>query len=126
MKSYPPKVHYRLHAGYAAWLLHRITGLGLALYLCMHIWVIHSIAQGRESFNQVMGVVQSPLFHFLEVGLLACVVFHGLNGIRVILIDYGKAGERGPHTAWVWATLAVSVALVVIGGIPMISLAFGH
>lgn len=126
MKAFTPQVRYKLHPGYIAWLLHRATGLGLAIYLFMHVWVIHNISRGRESFDEVMGVVQSPLFHFLEVGLLACVVFHGLNGIRVILIDYGQAGERGPHVAWVWGTLAVSALLVVIGGIPMLSMAFGH
>jgi succinate dehydrogenase / fumarate reductase cytochrome b subunit len=124
MKAYSPKVRYRLHAGYIAWILHRVTGLGLALYLFMHIWVIHNISRGRESFDQVMSVVQSPLFHFLEVGLLACVVFHAINGVRVILIDYGSAGDKGPHTAWVWGVLAICAVLTVLGGLPMISLAF--
>ncbi len=72
-----------------------------------------------------MAVVQNPLFHVLEIGLLFCVVFHGLNGIRVVLIDFGPAAEKGPHLAWTWATLAVSVALTVLGGIPMLRLAFG-
>jgi succinate dehydrogenase / fumarate reductase cytochrome b subunit len=124
MKAYPPKVHYRLHPGYLAWILHRVTGLGLALYLFMHIWVIHNISRGKEAFNEVMAVVQSPIFHILEIGLLGCVVFHGLNGIRVILLDYAGAADKGPHKTWVWATLAVSAAITVIGGIPMLQMAF--
>ena len=124
MKSYPPQVHYRLHPGYLAWLLHRVTGLGLTLYLLMHIWVIHHISRGRQSFDAVMGVVQSPLFHILEIALLGAVVFHGLNGIRIILIDYGTAADKGPHKTWVWATLAVSVVLTALGGLPMLKLAF--
>ena len=124
MKAYPPKVRYRLHPGYIAWILHRVTGLGLVLYLFMHIWVIHHISRGKEAFDQVMGVVQAPIFHILEIGLLACVVFHGLNGIRVVLIDYGTAGQKGPHKTWAWATVAVSAVLVIAGGIPMLQLAF--
>ncbi|KIX11322.1 succinate dehydrogenase, cytochrome b556 subunit [Dethiosulfatarculus sandiegensis] len=124
MKAYPPKVHYRLHPGYVAWILHRVTGLGLALYLFMHIWVIHNISRGKEAFNEVMAVVQSPIFHILEIGLLGCVVFHGLNGIRVVLLDYAGAADKGPHKTWVWATLAVSAAITVIGGIPMLQMAF--
>lgn len=124
MKAYSPKVHYRLHAGYVAWIFHRLTGLGLALYLFMHIWVIHHISQGKEAFNEVMAVVQSPLFHILEIGLLSCVVYHALNGIRVVLLDYGRAADKGPHQAWVWAALAASAVLVAIGGIPMLRLAF--
>jgi succinate dehydrogenase / fumarate reductase cytochrome b subunit len=124
MKAYPPKAHYRLHAGYIAWLLHRITGLGLALYLFMHIWVIHHISRGREAFDQVMAVVQSPLAHLAEVALLGAVIFHGLNGLRIVLLDYGSAADKGPHKGWVWATVAISAGLVVAGGIPMIRLAF--
>jgi succinate dehydrogenase / fumarate reductase cytochrome b subunit len=71
-----------------------------------------------------MAVVQSPIFHILEIGLLGCVVFHGLNGIRVILLDYAGAADKGPHKTWVWATLAVSAAITVIGGIPMLQMAF--
>lgn len=123
MKAYPPKVHYRLHSGYIAWILHRLTGLALALYLFMHIWVIHHISQGKEAFNQVMAVVQSPLFHILEIGLLACVAYHAVNGIRVVLIDYGPAAERGPHVGWAWGALIITAVVTVAGGIPMLRLA---
>jgi succinate dehydrogenase / fumarate reductase cytochrome b subunit len=117
-------MHYRLHPGYIAWLLHRATGLGLALYLFMHIWVIHHISQGRQAFDQVMAIVQSPLAHIMEIALLGAVVFHGLNGIRIVLIDYGTAADKGPHKTWVYTTLAASIALTVLGGIPMLRLAF--
>ena len=123
MKAYPPKVHYRLHPGYIAWILHRITGIGLVFYLILHVWVIHHIAQGPQAFNEVMAVVQSPLFHFLEVGLLACVAFHAINGIRVILIDYGNAAEKPLIAKWVWAVVGLTAVLTVIGGIPMIRMA---
>jgi len=126
MKAYPPKMHYRLHAGYVAWILHRVTGLGLVLYLFMHIWVIHHITQGKEAFNQVMNVVQSPIFHLMEVALLGAVVYHAINGIRVITLDYGQAASKGPHLTWVWVTLGLSALLTALGGIPMIQLAFSH
>jgi len=124
MKAYAPKVHYRLHAGYIAWILHRLTGLGLAFYLFLHIWVIHHISQGKEQFNEVMAVVQSPFFHVMEIGLLGCVVYHALNGLRVVLLDYGRAADKGPHLKWVLATLAATALLVAVGGIPMLRLAF--
>ena len=124
MKAYPPRVRYRLHPGYVAWILHRVTGLALALYLFMHIWVIHNISQGRQAFNDVMSVVQSPLFHFLEVGLLACVLFHAINGVRVVMIDYAGAADKGPHKTWVWTVLAITAVFTLLGGIPMITLAF--
>ncbi|MCB2186601.1 MAG: succinate dehydrogenase, cytochrome b556 subunit [Deltaproteobacteria bacterium] len=124
MKAYPPQAHYRLHPGYVTWILHRLTGLGLAAYLCMHIWVIHNISLGKEAFNEVMAVVQSPLFHFLEVGLLFCVAFHALNGVRIVLIDYGPAAEKDKIKTWAWGTLAAAAVITVVGGVPMILLAF--
>ncbi len=48
MQAYPPLRHYRPHPGYLAWLLHRVTGLGLAFYIFTHIWVIHHISRGAR------------------------------------------------------------------------------
>ncbi len=124
MKPHPPINHYKFHPGYIAWILHRVTGLGLALYIFMHIYVIHYISQGKEAFNEVMAIVQSPIFHLAEVTLLGAVAFHALNGIRVVLIDYGSAADKGPHKVWVVAVLAVAAVLTLAGGIPMLSLAF--
>lgn len=126
MKAYPPKMRYKLHPGYIAWILHRVTGLGLALYLLMHVWVIHHISRGRQQFDAVMAVVQSPLFHLLEVALLGAVVYHIVNGVRVILIDYGNAAEPKQIATWVWGVLIVSAVLTAVGGLPMLGMAFFH
>lgn len=123
MKAYSPKVRYRLHPGYIAWLFQRISGLALVLYLIMHIYVIHNIARGREAFEQVMSVVQSPLFHLAEAALLAAVVYHGVNGARVILLDYGQAAKKEKIAPWVLGVMGLCAVLVVAGAIPMIKLA---
>ena len=123
MQPHPPINHYKKHPGYVAWILHRLTGLGLSLYIFMHIYVIHHISKGKEAFNEVMSVVQSPFFHLAEVALLGAVVFHAVNGIRVVLTDYGNAVEKGPHRTWVYGVLAAAAVLTIAGGIPMIRLA---
>ncbi|MGQ9669848.1 MAG: succinate dehydrogenase, cytochrome b556 subunit [Desulfosoma sp.] len=122
---FQPKVRYKMHSGYLAWILHRATGILLSLYLFLHIWVIHHLAQGEEAFNEVMVVVQSPLFHLLEIGLLATVVYHGLNGLRVVFIDYGNLAQRQIMRKAVYAVLAVSAVLVAAGAVPMLRLALG-
>ncbi len=122
---FQPKVRYKLHPGYLAWILHRATGILLGLYLFLHIWVIHHLAQGEEAFNEVMGVVQSPFFHLLEIGLLATVVYHGLNGLRVVFIDYGNLANRSLMRKAVYVVLGVSAVLVAAGAVPMLRLAFG-
>ena len=80
-------MRYRVKTGMAAWLLHRITGLGLVVYLVLHINVTSSL-NDPAYFNQVMGFLGSPLFRFLEVGLLGCVIYHAINGIRIVWVDF--------------------------------------
>ncbi len=125
MKVFQPKVRYKLHPGYIAWILHRATGVLLGLYLFLHIWVIHHLAQGEASFNEVMSVVQSPFFHLLEIGLLGTVVYHGINGLRVVFIDYGNLAKREIMRKAVYAVFAVSALLIIVGAIPMARLALG-
>jgi len=84
------RMHYRWHAGYVAWLLNRLTGVAITFYLLLHIWVIHHLAQGRESYQRVMDFLSSPLFSFLELGLIGVVLYHMMNGIRLVLIDFGN------------------------------------
>ncbi|MEW6440570.1 MAG: succinate dehydrogenase, cytochrome b556 subunit [bacterium] len=80
---------YKWRTGAIAWLLHRLSGLALAAYLPMHIWVNHHLAQGPESYNRTMSVLASPLFRTLEIGLWAAILYHALNGLRVVAIDLG-------------------------------------
>jgi succinate dehydrogenase / fumarate reductase cytochrome b subunit len=124
---FQPKVRYRLHPGYIAWILHRATGVLLGLYLFLHIWVIHHIAQGEESFNSVMAVVNSPFFHLLEIGLAGTVAYHAVNGLRVFFIDYGNLARRDLFRKATYVTFAVSIVLMAIGAIPMVkAVLFGH
>ena len=85
---------YRIHVGTAAWLLHRLSGLALILYLLLHIWVIHHLIGGRESFDGIMDVFDNTLFKLLEVGLVGVILYHLWNGLRVTLFDIGVLVER--------------------------------
>jgi len=73
-----------------------------------------------------MSVVQSPLFHFLEIGLLGTVVYHAINGLRVIFIDYGNLAQREIFRKATYATFVVSMILIAVGAIPMLRAALGH
>ena len=54
----------------------------------------------------------------LEVGLLACVLYHGINGVRIILFDLGY-GIRA-HRAWWYASLVVVIVFFIIGAVQML------
>lgn len=81
--------HYAL--GMWAWALHRISGIIIALYSLAHITVLSSVLLGTGSFDSVMELLSRPFALWLELGLLAAIIVHGLNGIRLILFDLGIA-----------------------------------
>lgn len=106
-------LNYRL--GMWAWLGQRITGLALVVYLFAHIIVISSAVwrEGGGSFNQVLAYLQSPLFIAIDLLLVAAVMFHALNGIRILLADVGIGVRR--HKISFWALMILAGALVLWG-----------
>jgi succinate dehydrogenase / fumarate reductase cytochrome b subunit len=96
--------------GMLSHVLHRVTGIGLAVYLMMHTWVLSSVQQGQEQFNGQLEAVQSPVFHFLELFLSAAVFFHMLNGLRIIIADFFSMTRR--HRMIFWVTVVVFAALM--------------
>jgi len=78
---------YRGGIGQWSFILHRVTGIGVLLFLCLHILDTSLIALGPEQYNAIIQVYRYPVFRVMEVGLFASVLFHALNGVRIILID---------------------------------------
>lgn len=86
-------LHYRKHTGSWAWILHRITGLGLTFYILLHIVALTGLLKGEKAFNEEMALFSTPVFVFLEWALGALVMFHSLNGIRIALVDFGNGAR---------------------------------
>lgn len=82
--------NYYKFVGSWAWILHRLSGLALIFYLCLHIWIINTLTIGEATFNEVMTFLGSPLFKILEVGLWGVILFHAFNGVRVVIVDFFK------------------------------------
>ncbi len=75
-------------------MLHRLTGVGILLFLCLHILDTALILWGPAAYNHIIQLYRHPLFRPLEVALYAAVLFHALNGIRVIIVDWWSQGSR--------------------------------
>jgi len=108
---------YGWHLGMIAWLLHRLSGLALIFYLCLHIMVLRNLAYGEAQFDQVMKTLGSPVFKVLEIGLLGVVLFHAFNGIRIVIIDFW--GGARIHKKLFWWMMGIATALFIAGAIPM-------
>jgi succinate dehydrogenase / fumarate reductase cytochrome b subunit len=105
------------NTGTFAWFLHRITGLLLLFYLFVHLWVLGAANKGMETFNLRMESVQTPLFHFLEIGLIMVIFYHMVNGLSITLMDFADISSKRKSMviaiALVFALLAI-IALVVM------------
>jgi len=110
--------------GFISWLLRRISGLALVLYLFMHIFVIGSANGGREAFDARLALVQTPIFKLFEVALLAAVVYHALDGIRLLLIHYFDLTEY--RKSLFWAVFILSAILTIVGGGAILLLSLQH
>ncbi len=115
--------HYKWRLGAIAWLLHRLSGLALIAYLCLHIYVIHNLAYGREHFDAVMKFLGSPLFKTLEIGLIGVILYHAFNGLRVIIIDFW-GGTRIQKKLFI-IMMAVAALLFIAGAARIASHLFG-
>ncbi|HEV2177936.1 MAG TPA: succinate dehydrogenase, cytochrome b556 subunit [Terriglobia bacterium] len=79
---------YRGKGGQWSWMLHRATGLGVLLFLLIHIVDIALIGYGPKVFNALLFIYRAPVFRLSEVVLVAAVVYHALNGVRIFIIDF--------------------------------------
>ncbi len=93
-----------------AFTFQRITGVVLLIYLCLHLAYLTSLTdKSGETYESMIALTVSKQFLIFDVLLILCGVYHGINGLRVILHEFGFAYEyRRPILA-----LAVMVALIV-------------
>jgi succinate dehydrogenase / fumarate reductase cytochrome b subunit len=78
---------YRGGSGHWSYLLHRVTGVGVLLFLAIHIVDTALIGWGPDIFNRVISLYRHPIFRLSEIFLFASVLYHSLNGVRVTLVD---------------------------------------
>ena len=109
---------YRVRKEMFAWMLHRFTGLALVFYLVLHVWGLKTMTN-RDAYNAYITSYHTPLFKVLEFLLLGAVVFHALNGLRVVLIDFA-GWSRHQHRLY-WTLGAVAAVLFTVGGYPSIA-----
>ena len=114
------------NVGNFAFLIQRLTGVLIVLYLFAHLYSIGEAflygklanggkwdPNGIEAFNHGMHLYSSPIFHFMEYLLMLGVLFHMLNGLRVIMVDW--FGFSRQHKSLFWLSMAVIVLAAIIG-----------
>src|SRR5947209_11331897 len=85
----PPVRRATAQTRQVAYALNRITGIGLVVYLYLHLAVLSLLSRGPGSWDAFVSLARSPFFLIFDVILLAGVLIHGLNGLRVTLTGLG-------------------------------------
>jgi succinate dehydrogenase / fumarate reductase cytochrome b subunit len=104
---------YKGGKGFLAFLLHRVTGLGTLLFLTLHIAITATVYFYPPWYNRLMQLFLWPPVMFAEIILVFCVIYHGVNGLRIAYIDLYKPqwlNNRQSNKALV-TTLTVAVLL---------------
>ncbi len=107
-----------------SWVAHRITGVALFFFLFVHVIDIAMINVTPEFFNEVMETYKNPVVGLMEAGLVAVFLFHGLNGLRIIAVDFWAQGPRYQRQM-TWAVLGIWVALMVPFLVRHLGIVFG-
>jgi succinate dehydrogenase / fumarate reductase, cytochrome b subunit len=90
-----------------AFILNRVTAIGLTVYLCLHLFMLGQLAQGPEAYDSFVALMKSPYVKLGELLVIAGGLIHGLNGIRVILTSFGIGVTVQKKLFWSFLALAV-------------------
>ncbi|EWC60702.1 Succinate dehydrogenase cytochrome b-556 subunit [Actinokineospora spheciospongiae] len=105
---------YRGDPGMWSWVAHRITGVLTFFFLFAHVLDTALVRVSPNAYDQVIETYKSPIVNLLEVGLVGAVLYHALNGIRVMLVDFWAKGPKY-QKPMLWTLLVVWVLVMVPG-----------
>ena len=89
----------RGHPAYWAFLMHRLSGLGLAAFLPLHFWALGQALLGAAALDGFLQFADQGLFKFAEWGLVVLLALHMMGGVRLLLIEFGSAS--GLRKDWI-------------------------
>ena len=105
---------YKGQSGMWSWLLHRVTGLAILLFLFIHIVDISLLGFGPQVYDEGIVFFDSITVRLLSLALIAAVFYHAFNGIRIMFIDFWRKGVRYQRSMF-----AIVMAVTILAFIPM-------
>ena len=104
-------IPFKRGIGSWAFALNRITAIGLTIYLFLHLFILGKLAQGPGAYDEFLKLTENPLIKLGEWAVVAAVILHGLNGIRIVLTSFGVGVTRQKQ---LFFGLMVIAALVIL------------
>ena len=84
MATAPVGTLYRGGEGMWSWVAQRITGIAVFFFLYVHVVDTALVRVSPEAYDLIIATYKTPIVNLLEVGLVGAVLYHALNGLRVI------------------------------------------
>jgi len=104
---------YRGDPGMWSWVLHRVTGATIFFFLFVHVLDTSLVRVSPEAYNAIIDTYKTPIIGLMEMGLVVAVLYHALNGIRIILIDFW---QNGPKYQRLMLWIVVGLFVVTMAG----------
>lgn len=95
-----------------AFIINRLTGIGLTFYLFLHLVVLGRLAQGPQAYEEFLELTKSPLVKLGELLVIGAVIYHALNGLRVVLTSFGIGIGRQAQLFYLSVLFAVLGTLI--------------
>lgn len=108
----PAGTLYRGREGMWSWVMHRISGVLIFFFLFVHVLDTATVRISPEIYDAVIGQYKNPVMGIGEAGLVGAVVFHALNGVRIILVDFWSGGTKHQRKLF-WGVVVVFTVLMV-------------
>ncbi len=101
----------RNHPAYWAFLVHRLSGLALGLFLPAHFWALGQAIQGEANLESFLRWTDSPLVKFAEWGLVVLLAAHMTGGLRLLALEFL------PWRNWQKSLAAAAAGLALLAGL---------
>lgn len=113
-RSLGTALRYKGREGMWTWVLHRATGLGVLFFLIVHVVDTGLVIYSPEFYDHALDLYRHPLFRVGELFIFFGVLFHALNGLRIIVQDFWPyVMHRQRQLAWGAAGLSLLVMIPV-------------
>jgi fumarate reductase subunit D len=112
--SLAPALGARRHANYVAFLIHRLSGLALALFLPLHFWALGTAIEGEARLEAFLRWSDAPLVKAAEFGLVVLLAVHLGGGLRILALEFLPWHDRQKTVVAASVALALAVGLVFL------------
>ena len=117
-------LRYKGRSGMWTWLLHRVTGLGILAFLVIHVVDTAIVVYWPDLYEHALDLYKNPVFRFAEVVIVFAVLYHALNGLRIIIQDFWPVAMMN-YRKLAWAAAGLTAVLILPVAWVMLAPIFG-